>query len=99
MLTLTCHSALPRQYAAQIIYNTLNADRVVWLTDANGFDWYTDRGGNRETVGEKYLDLTTYEATLTATGKWGTSKDHMIINTIKKINNNSLSTPAASEDP
>ena len=88
------YSALPRQYAAQIIYNTLNADRVVWSTDANGFDWYTDRGGNRETVGEKYLDLTTYEATLTATGKWGTSKDHMIINTIKKINNNSLSTPA-----
>ena len=88
------YSALPRQYAAQIIYNTLNADRVVWSTDANGFDWYTDRGGNRETVGEKYLDLTTYEATLTATGKWGTSKDHMIIDTIKKINNNSLSTPA-----
>ena len=88
------YSALPRQYAAQIIYNTLNADRVVWSTDANGFDWYTDRGGNRETVGEKYLDLTTYEATLTATGKWGTSKDHMIIDTIKKINNNSLSDPA-----
>ena len=88
------YSALPRQYAAQVIYNTLNADRVVWSTDANGFDWYTDRGGNRETVGQKYLDLTTYEATLTATGKWGTSKDHMIIDTIKKINNNSLSTPA-----
>ena len=41
------YSALPRQYAAQVIYNTLNADRVVWSTDANGFDWYTDRGGNR----------------------------------------------------
>ena len=88
------YSALPRQYAAQVIYNTLNADRVVWSTDANGFDWYTDRGGDRETVGQKYLDLTTYEATLTATGKWGTSKDHMIISDIKKINNNSLSTPA-----
>ena len=89
------YSALPRQYAAQVIYNTLNADRVVWSTDANGFDWYTDRGGYRETVGQKYLDLTTYEATLTATGKWGTSKDHMIIGNIKKINNNSLATPAA----
>ena len=88
------YSALPRQYAAQVIYNTLNADRVVWSTDANGFDWYTNRAGDRETVGQKYLGLTTYEATLTATGKWGTSKDHMIIGNIKKINNDSLATPA-----
>ena len=84
------YSALPRQYAAQIIYNTLNADRVVWSTDANGFDWYTDRGGNRETVGEKYLDLTTYEATLSGTGKYGSSKDHMEIKNITKENNNSV---------
>ena len=60
------YSALPRQYAAQIIYNTLNADRVVWSTDANGFDWYTDKGGNRETVGEKYLKLCTDVGTLTS---------------------------------
>ncbi len=59
------YAALPRQYAAQIIYNTLNADRVVWSTDANGFDWYTDKGGNRETVGEKYLKLCTDVGTLT----------------------------------
>ena len=84
------YSALPRQYAAQIIYNTLNADRVVWSTDANGFDWYTDRGGNRETVGEKYLDLTTYEATLSGTGKYGSTKDHMEIKDITKENNNSV---------
>ncbi len=59
------YTALPRQYAAQVIYNTLNADRVVWSTDANGFDYYTDRGGNRETVGMKYLKLCTDVGTLT----------------------------------
>ena len=59
------YAALPRQYAAQVIYNTLDADRVIWSTDANGFDYYTDRAGNRETVGYRYLKLCTDVGTLT----------------------------------
>ena len=69
------YAALPRQYAAQVIYNTLDADRVIWSTDANGFDYYTDRAGNRETVGYRYLKLCTDVGTLTTI-----SEDTLTIN-------------------
>ena len=45
----------PRQYAAQLIYNTLDANTVVWRDDA-----YTNVnviGGKNQTVGQKYMGL------------------------------------------
>ena len=45
----------PRQYAAQLIYNAIDAETVVWRDDA-----YTNKtllGEDNETVGQKYMDL------------------------------------------
>ena len=57
-------SGLPRQYAAQMIYNTLDANRVKWSTDSDSFD---DNLGNgyKETVGYAYMDLCSDYGTLT----------------------------------
>ncbi len=49
-------SGLPRQYAAQMIYNTLDAYRVKWSTDSNSFDNILN-GGVKETVGAAYMGL------------------------------------------
>ena len=50
------NAALPRQYAAQILYNALDMKRVVWSNDINDFKNATDVSGE-ETIGEKYMDL------------------------------------------
>ena len=57
-------SGLPRQYAAQMIYNTLDTNRVKWSTDSDSFD---DNLGNgyKETVGYAYMDLCSDYGTLT----------------------------------
>ena len=55
-------SALPRQYAAQMIYNALDINRVTWSTDSNSFDdvqTWGPSGFTKETVGEKYMDYDT----------------------------------------
>lgn len=55
-------NALPRQYAAQMIYNALDTNRVKWSTDSNAFDDVTSWNGHtfvKETVGEKYMGYTT----------------------------------------
>nr|WP_252197147.1 S-layer homology domain-containing protein [Butyricicoccus faecihominis] len=55
-------SALPRQYAAQMIYNALDTNRVKWSTDSNSFDdvqTWGPSGFTKETVGEKYMGYTT----------------------------------------
>ena len=49
-------SGLPRQWAAQMIYNTLSANRVVWSADSNSFDNVLN-GGVKETVGRAYMGL------------------------------------------
>ena len=52
--------ALPRQYAAQMLYNALDVNRVKWSTDSNSFDDITSWSGStfvKETVGEKYMNL------------------------------------------
>ena len=52
--------ALPRQYAAQMLYNALDVNRVKWSTDSNAFDDITSWNGStfvKETLGEKYMDL------------------------------------------
>ena len=70
-------TAMPRQYAAQIMYNALKADTVQWSTDSNAYEkvrttamtGYQDSKGNwhftntyvDETLGAKCMDLTTWE--------------------------------------
>ena len=52
--------ALPRQYAAQMIYNALDVNRVKWSTDSNSFDEiqaWSGSGFTKETLGSKYMDL------------------------------------------
>ena len=61
-------SGLPRQYAAQMIYNTLDAWRVAWSTDADAFDYFLN-GGEKERVGYAYMGLTKTVGTLVAIDK------------------------------
>ena len=52
--------ALPRQYAAQMLFNALDVNRVKWSTDSNSFDEiqaWSGSGFTKETVGEKYMNL------------------------------------------
>ena len=49
-------SGLPRQYAAQMIYNTLDVNRVKWSEDSKSFDDVLN-GGVKETVGKAYMGL------------------------------------------
>ena len=37
-VTAAVGSAMPRQFAAQIMYNALNADTVTWSTDSNSYE-------------------------------------------------------------
>ena len=62
-------SACPRQYAAQLIYNAIDAETVVLRDGA-----YTDEsalGIPNKTVGEKYMNLSKAEGILVASGKTG----------------------------
>lgn len=47
---------LPRQYAAQLLYNSLEMERVVYSNDINDFKPATDVT-DEATIGAKYLDL------------------------------------------
>ena len=57
-------SGLPRQYAAQMIYNTLDVYRVKWSKDSESFDDLLN-GGVKETVGHAYMGLCYDYGTLT----------------------------------
>ena len=63
-VTTSFTSACPRQYAAQLIYNTIFAPTVVWRDDA-----YTnltlDGKDNMPTVGKKYMGMLEAEGELT----------------------------------
>ena len=48
-------AACPRQYAAQLIYNAIDAVTVVWRDDA--YTKYNYNGSENKTVGEKYMGL------------------------------------------
>ena len=56
---------LPRQYAAQMIANTLDTNRVKWSTDSDSFDDILN-GGVKETVGSAYMGLSYDYGTLTS---------------------------------
>ena len=55
------NSALPRQYAAQILYNALDMERVVWSNDIEDFKPATDVDDDK-TIGGKYMDLVKTDA-------------------------------------
>ena len=59
---------LPRQYAAQMIYNTLDTNRVKWSKDSESFDDVLN-GGVKETVGHAYMGLSYDYGTLTSIDK------------------------------
>ena len=56
-------AACPRQYAAQLIYNAIDAKTVVWRDDA--YTNQTAMGIDNQTVGEKYMNLKKSTSTLT----------------------------------
>ena len=55
------NAALPRQYAAQILYNALDMERVVWSNDIEDFKPATDVDDDK-TIGGKYMDLVKTDA-------------------------------------
>ena len=59
---------LPRQYAAQMIYNTLDVNRVKWSKDSESFDDVLN-GGVKETVGHAYMGLSYDYGTLVSIDK------------------------------
>ena len=61
----TITSACPRQWAAQLMYNMIQAPTVQWSTDRNAYTQYFDDGEKRPTVGQEYLKLYTIVGTLT----------------------------------
>lgn len=81
-VTASVTAAMPRQYAAQIMYNALKADTVTWSTDANayvktevtGLEEVTLSDGSvqmvsvtkNQTMGNKWMKLETNSITLTA---------------------------------
>ncbi len=56
-------AALPRQYAAQLLYNAIDGNCVTWSKDAESYD-ALDKDGLKRTVGEKYLGMYTSVGTL-----------------------------------
>ena len=59
---------MPRQYAAQLIYNAIQAYTVQWRDDA----YYNTNvvGRPNETIGARYMDLVISEGILTSSGKY-----------------------------
>ena len=53
----TITSACPRQWAAQLMYNTIDANTVQWSTDTNAYSKYFDDGSKRPKVGKEYMKL------------------------------------------
>ena len=49
-------TGLPRQYAAQIMYNMIDAETVRSSTDSDSYNNYSDNGTKYETVGKKYME-------------------------------------------
>ena len=77
------NSGLPRQYAAQILYNSLDMENVVYSKDIEGFKPATDVNEDR-TIGGKYMDLTTYEGVLEGSGEFGASNEKIAME-VRKV--------------
>ncbi|MBS7226395.1 MAG: S-layer homology domain-containing protein, partial [Clostridiaceae bacterium] len=83
-------TGLPRQYAAQIMYNMIDAHTVRWSTDSESYNNYAEATGAKyETVGKKYMKLNTIEGTLTDVSKEsGKDTYAMTVKNITKVNGN-----------
>ena len=68
------NAALPRQYAAQILYNALDMERVVWSNDIEDFKPATDVKDDK-TIGGKYMDLVKTDAAQLTKVKKTSGKD------------------------
>ncbi len=68
------NAALPRQYAAQILYNALDMERVVWSNDIEDFKPATDVKDDK-TIGAKYMDLVKTDAAQLLAVKKTSGKD------------------------
>ena len=66
-------SACPRQYAAQLIYNTIDTPTVVWRDDA--YTNVTLLGTDNKTVGEKYMGLQKWIGTFEGDSSIVSAKD------------------------
>ncbi len=78
-------SACPRQYAAQLIYNAIDAKTVVWRDDA--YTNQTAAGTDNKTIGEKYMGLNTAEGVMASFQKEdGKSTYTMDLTNISKKN-------------
>ena len=64
-------SACPRQWAAQLMYNMIQASTVRWSDDFGGYNNTDILGQKYETVGAKYLKVYTIVGTLTSVDNKG----------------------------
>ena len=72
--------AMPRQYAAQLMYNALKADTVVWSTDSNAYNKVTSTGYRM------VLDVASGDYILQETTTYETmGKKCMDLNTIEDV--------------
>ena len=62
----TITSACPRQWAAQIMYNTIDARTVRWSNDSETYTDLNMGGGKMDKVGKQYMKLYSDIGTLTA---------------------------------
>ena len=69
-------AACPRQYAAQLIYNTIDTPTVVWRDDA--YTNVTLLGTDNKTVGEKYMGLQKWIGTFEGDSSIVSAKDDEI---------------------
>ncbi|MBS7226418.1 MAG: hypothetical protein KH050_14005, partial [Clostridiaceae bacterium] len=68
----TLTTDLPRQYAAQIMYNMIFASTVKWSNDSESYTNVGSDNSENDTVGEKYLNLIETKGILSSV-KWNSN--------------------------
>ena len=92
-------TGLPRQYAAQIMYNMIDAHTVRWSTDSDCYNNYAEATGDKyETVGKKYMKLNTAEGVLSAVEKEDGKSTYMMDLTDVTKKNGNLPTKSDKDD-
>ena len=92
-------TGLPRQYAAQIMYNMIDAHTVRWSTDSESYNNYAEATGDKyETVGKKYMKLNTAEGVLEAVEKEDGKSTYMMDLTNVTKKNGNLPTKSDKDD-
>ena len=91
------NAALPRQYAAQILYNALDMERVVWSNDIEDFKPATDVDDDK-TIGGKYMDLVKTDAAQLLSVEKTSGKDTYEITLGKDVKYGDDTTPKSKFD-